>query len=143
MQRAINLAKQAQSCNEVPVGALIISKEGKVLAEAYNSPIALNDPTAHAELLAIRQAANVINNYRLTDTIMFVTLEPCLMCAGALIWARIKMLYFGAYDKKAGAFGSVIDINTLKGINHRILTKGGILQQECAEILKDFFKKRR
>ncbi len=143
MKEAIALAQKAQICDEVPVGAIIVSNKGKIVAKAHNSPIGLNDPTAHAEILAIRQAAMVLNNYRLTDTIMFVTLEPCIMCAGALVWARIKKLFFGAYDKKAGAFGSVIDVNKLPGLNHRILVQGGILKKECALLLKEFFKKRR
>ncbi len=143
MELAIGQAQKASKAQEVPVGAILIDTDGNIIARAHNCPISSQDPTAHAEIVAIREAAEKINNYRLSGTTMFVTLEPCLMCAGALVWARVEKLFFGASDPKSGAFGSVIDINRLPGINHRIKAVGGILEEKCAFILKEFFQKRR
>ena len=127
---------------EVPVGALILDKKGKVISIAHNLTRQKNSPTAHAEILAIEGASRVLNNFRLTGCTMFCSKEPCTMCAGAIIEARIKTIVFGCYDKKAGAFGSKIDINNI-GLNHRVDVKGGILKAQSEEILKSFFKMRR
>lgn len=143
MELAIEEAQRASKVGEVPVGAVLINSDGDILARAHNCPISSQDPTAHAEIVAIRRAAKHINNYRLSETTMFVTLEPCIMCAGALVWARIKRLFFGAPDPKSGAFGSIIDVNRLPGINHRIQVQGGILKERCASVLKEFFQERR
>ncbi len=143
MELAIKEAHKAYEAGEVPVGAILVSEHGEIISSGYNCPISSMDPTAHAEIVAIRSAAQKLNNYRLTDTIMFVTLEPCIMCAGALVWARISKLFFGAWDKKSGAFGSVVDINTLPGLNHRIEVAGGIFEKRCAALLQDFFRERR
>ncbi len=143
MELALKEAHVAEALGEVPVGAVLVSLDGQILSKGHNRPISTSDPTAHAEIIALRDAATLRGNYRLTDTVMFVTLEPCIMCAGAMVWARVKKVYFGAWDKKAGAFGSVININDVPGLNHRIESEGGILEGECAQILKEFFRKRR
>ncbi len=143
MKEALIEAKKAQDEGEVPVGAILVTDEAEIISRGHNSPIALNDPTAHAEILALRRAGDVLRNYRLLNTYLFVTLEPCIMCAGALIWARVRGLFFGAHDKRQGAFGSVIDVNEIKGLNHRIKVMGGILEDEAARILREFFLKKR
>ena len=143
MRQAIWQAVRAWKQGEVPIGALIVSQNGQILASAHNSPIALDDPTAHAEVLVLRKAAGELGNYRLNGTWMFVTLEPCVMCAGAMVWARVKGVVFGARDPKAGAFGSVMDINQIPGLNHRIEVAEGVLTEECAALLRKFFRKRR
>jgi tRNA(adenine34) deaminase len=143
MGRALELARQAGAEGEVPVGAVLVNEAGQVLAQAHNQSIGLCDPTAHAEVLALRQAAKQAGNYRLTGATMYVTLEPCPMCAGAIIWARLARVVYGAADPKAGALGSVLDLTAFAGINHHPLIQGGLLAQESAEILKDFFKGRR
>ena len=142
MHEALQLAEHAASHQEVPVGALLI-KDGKVLGKGWNQPITRNDPSAHAELVALRNAANSIKNYRLVGTELFVTLEPCIMCVGAMLHARINRLVFGAYDPKTGAAGSVFNLLNDNRQNHDIKVKGGVLQDECAEILQEFFRKRR
>jgi len=136
-------AQKAQGQGEVPVGAVLISKDWGVISRAHNCPIGAMDPTAHAEINALRKAAKKTGNYRLTGTTMIVTLEPCIMCAGALVWARVKGVVFGAPDPKSGAFGSVLDINGVPGLNHRIEVTGGIMEKECGDILREFFRKRR
>ena len=133
MQQALELAKHAESCDEVPVGAVIIFNN-EIISSGYNCPISTNDPTAHAEIIAMRNAAKKINNYRLVETTLYVTLEPCIMCIGAMIHARIKRLVFGALDPKTGA---------TKTINHRIECQGEIMAKECGEILSAFFKSKR
>ena len=143
MRQATWQAVRAWKQGEVPIGALIVSKRGQILAAAHNSPIALDDPTAHAEVLVLRKAAGKLGNYRLNGTWMFVTLEPCVMCAGAMVWARVEGVVFGARDPKAGAFGSVMDINQVPGLNHRIEVMEGVLAEECAALLREFFRKRR
>lgn len=127
---------------EVPVGALITDKNGKIISISHNLTRSKNSPTAHAEILAIEGAAKVLNNFRLTGCTLVCSKEPCTMCAGAIIEARIKTVVFGCYDKKAGAFGSLIDINNM-GLNHKVDVKGGILKEQSEEILKSFFKIRR
>lgn len=141
MQQALKCAKKAQEKSEVPIGAIIV-KDNKIIAKGYNKSITLKDTTAHAEIVAIRNACKNINNYRLNDCSIYVTIEPCSMCMGALILARIKNLYFGAKDIKAGACGSVLDISKFK-LNHKINVYSGLLEQECATIIKQFFKNKR
>jgi tRNA(adenine34) deaminase len=143
MARALELAAAAGAAGEVPVGAVLVGIDGRVLGEAANASIAENDPTAHAEILALRQAARRVCNYRLPGTTLFVTLEPCAMCAGALVHARIERLVYGAPDPKSGACGSVLDIVRDARLNHRIEVHGGVRQQEAAALLKEFFRARR
>jgi tRNA(adenine34) deaminase len=141
MRQALYEAEKALGDDEVPVGAVLV-KENKILHRAYNQTLLKNDPTAHAEVLAIRAACHTFNNYRLPDCDLYVTLEPCAMCLGALIQARIKRLIFGAYDPKAGAVESIMRFPFEK-TNHRLEIKGGILEAECGKILKDYFKAKR
>jgi tRNA(adenine34) deaminase len=141
MQQALKCAKTAQEKDEVPIGAVIV-KDNKIIAKGYNKSITLKDTTAHAEIIAIRKACKRLNNYRLNDCSIYVTIEPCSMCMGALILARIKNLYFGAKDIKAGACGSILDISKAK-TNHKIKIYGGLLEQDCAKIIKEFFKNKR
>ena len=148
MAQAIAEAQRGAAEGEVPVGAVVIGRgtdgaDGVILAAAHNRPIALNDPTAHAEILAIRQAAAAVGAYRLEGTALFVTLEPCVMCVGAMVQARIAELYFGARDEKAGALGSVYDIGRDGRLNHRIEVYGGLMEPECAALLREFFRSRR
>ena len=142
MQIALEQARQAACMGEVPVGAVLAHGE-TLLAAAANRPIASNDPTAHAEILAIRQGAEKIGNYRLVDTTLYVTLEPCIMCMGAILHARIQRLVFGALDPKTGAAQSRYTIGLDGLLNHRLEISGGVLGLECSQILKDFFKVRR
>ena len=142
MSLALAEAHVAEKQNEVPVGAIVVV-EDKVIASGFNRTIVDCDPTAHAEMVAIRKAAKEINNHRLNQATVFVTLEPCAMCMGALLQARIKRLVYGASDPKAGAAGSVIDLSNLPELNHRIDVEKGILKDECAEILRAFFRARR
>ena len=142
MRKALLLAERAKGQGEVPVGAIIVYEQ-QVVAEGWNQPTALQDPTAHAEILALRQAADVLNNYRLLNTTLYVTLEPCVMCAGAIIHARVKRVVFGAYDPKAGAAGSVFDVLGTRKLNHCVAWQGGLLAEECAQQLKSFFQQRR
>ncbi|MGN0916330.1 MAG: tRNA adenosine(34) deaminase TadA [Succinivibrio sp.] len=143
MKKAIDQAKKAWSIGEVPVGAVIADSEGRIISRGYNQTITKNDPTAHAEVVALRKAGKKLGNYRLLDLNIFVTLEPCVMCSMALIHARIKGLYFGAYDLKTGACGSVFNTITDERHNHRIEVEGGILKDECSNILSEFFRQRR
>jgi tRNA(adenine34) deaminase len=148
MAQAIAEAQSGAGEGEVPVGAVVIARgtdgaDGVILATAHNRPIALNDPTAHAEMLALRQAAAALGAYRLDGAALFVTLEPCVMCVGAMVHARIAELYFGARDEKAGALGSVYDIGRDGRLNHRIEVYGGMMESECAALLRDFFRSRR
>lgn len=142
MRHALRLAEQAGYEGEVPVGAVLV-KGGKIIGEGGNRPIQNNDPSAHAEMVALRAAARAIGNYRLCDTTLYVTLEPCTMCAGAIIHARVKRLVFGAYDPRTGAAGSVFDIFGRVEHNHAVEVSGGVLKQECAEMLTAFFRARR
>jgi len=142
MQRALELADAAALMGEVPVGAVIIHEE-QVIALGYNQPIVAKDPTAHAEIVALREAARLLDNYRLDDTTLYVTLEPCPMCASAIVQARVKRLVFGAWDAKAGGAGSVVDIFNLPQTNHRVDVFGGVLLDECAARLTKFFQSRR
>lgn len=142
MQRALELAHQAETEGEVPVGAIVV-KDDQILGEGWNAPIGEHDPSAHAEIRALRNAATRLGNYRLLDTTLYVTLEPCVMCAGAIIHARVKRVVYGAADPKTGAAGSVFDILNSERHNHRVNITGGVMEQECSEMLKDFFLARR
>ena len=142
MQAALALAANAADNGEVPVGALLV-RDGEIIGRGQNSMIARNDPTAHAEILALRDAARRIGNYRLVDCELFVTLEPCAMCAGAMMHARIARVMFGASDPKTGACGSVVDLFAEQRLNHHAEVTGGILADTCAQQLKDFFALRR
>lgn len=142
MQRALELAKQGQAQGEVPVGAVLIQQDIELAADC-NTPISHNDPTCHAEMNVIRKAATRIQNYRLLDTTLYVTLEPCSMCAGAIIQARIKRVVFGAFDLKAGAGGSVINILSMPQLNHHPEITGGVLKEACGSLLTEFFKEKR
>ena len=142
MALAIEQARAAAVEGEVPVGAVVVV-EGRVIAAAHNRPISLSDPTAHAEILALRQAAKELSSYRLTGATMYVTLEPCVMCVGAMVHARLARLRFGARDPKAGALGSVYDLGCDGRLNHRIEVSAGLMELECAAILREFFRTRR
>jgi len=142
MQYALQLADKAEQSGEIPVGAVLV-KDGVVLGEGWNQSIQLNDPSAHAEMLAIRQAAEKIGNYRLIDCTLYVTLEPCAMCAGLLVHSRVKRLVFGAKDAKTGAAGSVLDIVRHPVLNHQLDVLDGPLAQQCADKLSEFFRRRR
>lgn len=142
MRHALLLAHRAQEQGEVPVGALVV-QDGRILGEGWNQPIGLHDPSAHAEMLAMRAAAQALGNYRLTGCTLYVTLEPCVMCAGAIIHARIGRLVFGASDPKAGAVSSLYDVIAQPRLNHRLDFTGGVLEDECGKLLRDFFRARR
>lgn len=142
MQISIEMAHAAKAKGEVPIGAVIV-KDNIILAKAGNASIQDNDPSAHAEIKAIRVAAEKIKNYRILDTTLYVTLEPCCMCAGAIIQARIARVVFGAFDPKAGACGSVFNIFQSTQINHRPLLQSGVLADQCGALLTDFFKTKR
>ena len=142
MKQALRQAEEAKDMDEVPVGAVIVY-ENRIIAKAYNQVKMLKDPTAHAEMIAITQAANLLQNERLMDCDMYVTIEPCSMCAGALILARIRRLVFGVFDLKSGACGSVLNIANHPKLNHKIEVKQGILEKECVLLLQDFFKDKR
>ena len=142
MQEALKLAKMAAEKDEVPIGAVITHKN-KIIARAYNQVEMLKDPTAHAEMLAITQATNYLSCKWLQECTLYVTIEPCSMCAGALVLARMKKICFGASDPKAGACGSVVNIARHKKLNHHIEIKKGILKEECGNLLSEFFRKKR
>jgi tRNA(adenine34) deaminase len=142
MKLALGLAKKAELKNEVPVGALIV-RNGEIIGQGMNTSISDHDPTSHAEINAIRKAAKAIKNYRLKDCAIYVTLEPCAMCVGAIQHARIEKIIYGAPDPKTGACGSMIDLISVKEINHHAEAIGGILEKECGQILKEFFLSKR
>ena len=142
MKIALEQARLAQAKNEVPVGAILV-KDDQLIAIAHNQPISNNDPTAHAEIQLLRRAGEVLNNYRFLNTTLYVTLEPCTMCLGAMIHARISRVVFGAYDEKTGVCGSCQDLSTSEYFNHQIGIQGGILKNECSNIISQFFKNRR
>lgn len=142
MRLALDQAHNAWLVGEVPVGAVIM-RQGQVLATGYNRPITTHDPTAHAELVALRHAAQLVENYRLPDCELFVTLEPCAMCAMALLHARFKRVVFGAFDPKTGAAGSVINVFDIAQLNHHTLLQGGVMAEACGQVLRDFFAERR
>ncbi len=142
MQQALEQAGLAALAGEVPVGAVIV-RNGEVIARAFNQPITKHDPSAHAEMLVLRQAALSEENYRLPSTTLYVTLEPCTMCAGAMLHARVDRIVYGAADPKTGAAGSVLDVFSSKQINHQTVVEGGVMAQECGQLLRNFFKERR
>ncbi|MFZ0468303.1 MAG: tRNA adenosine(34) deaminase TadA [Thiogranum sp.] len=142
MQHALQLAARGEAEDEVPVGCVIV-QDGRILGEGWNRPISSNDPTAHAEVVALRDAAQRLGNYRLTGATLYVTLEPCLMCAGAMIHARIGRLVFGAPDPRRGAVNSTTHAFETQGLNHRVDIRGGVLEDECAGRLRAFFRTRR
>jgi len=142
MRRALALAAEGEVLGEVPVGALLV-REDAVIAQGFNRPIAARDPTAHAEIEVLRAGARALDSYRLTDTTLYVTLEPCAMCAAAMLHARIRRLVFGAWDPRVGAAGSALNLVQLPGSNHRLDVFGGVLNQECAALLARFFAARR
>ena len=142
MRQAIDQAHNAWAVGEVPVGALVV-REGKVLATGFNQPIGGHDPTAHAEIRAIRAASELIGNYRLVDCDLYVTLEPCAMCCGAIMHARIRRLIYGARDPKTGACGSVVDLMSEARLNHHTEVRGGVLADACGSVLTEFFASRR
>ncbi len=143
MRRAIEFAAAAANLNEVPIGACLIDKRGELLAIAGNRTIAMSDPTAHAEILVLREAAALIGNYRLTETVLYTTIEPCAMCAGALVNARIKRLVFGAHDERFGAVESVFQICNTSSLNHKIEITSGVLATDCRRLMQEFFKGKR
>ena len=143
MLHAYRLAQAAGASGEVPVGAVIVSEDNSLLGEGFNQVITLNDLTAHAEMLALRSAALKISNYRLNNAVVYVTLEPCCMCAGALVHARIRRLVYATRDIKTGACGSCYQLLSGESLNHKIIVDEGVLQKECANLLTDFFKNRR
>ncbi len=142
MALALAEARRGASEGEVPIGAVLVAG-GVVRGAAHNRPLGLNDPTAHAEILAIREAAAALGTYRLADAAIYVTLEPCTMCVGAMVNARIARLYFGARDEKAGAVGSVYDIGRDGRLNHRLEVYPGLMESQCAEVMREFFRARR
>ena len=142
MQLALEQARQAGARGEVPVGAVLV-KADRVIAMGGNCPISTQDPSAHAEIITLRAAGQALVNYRLDDTVLYVTLEPCLMCASAIVHARVRRVVFGAFDPRAGAAGGIIDAFALKGLNHRVDVFGGVLEGECGALLSEFFAGRR
>lgn len=142
MRHALTLAQRAWEQGEVPVGAVLVQGE-QVIGEGWNRPIGQCDPTAHAEIMALRQGGKILDNYRLLDTTLYVTLEPCIMCAGAMVHSRITRLVYGAKDEKTGAAGSLLDVIGHPGLNHHIHIACGVLAEECAAMLSDFFRMRR
>lgn len=142
MRRALALARRAAEEGEVPVGAVLV-RDGQVIGEGWNRPITAHDPTAHAEIAALRDAGRRVGNYRLVDSTLYVTLEPCVMCAGAMVHARVGRLVFGARDPKTGAVASVLNTLDAPYLNHKVAWSGGLLAEECGTLLKEFFQARR
>ncbi|WP_372760159.1 tRNA adenosine(34) deaminase TadA [Pseudoalteromonas sp.] len=142
MEQALLYAKQAEQLNEIPVGAVLV-KDNQLIAAGYNRSITDNDPSAHAEMIAVREAGKVLNNYRLIDCTLYVTLEPCSMCAGLLVHSRIARLVYGAADAKTGSAGSIMNLLQEPRLNHQVEVSGGVLAEPCASIISQFFKRRR
>jgi tRNA(adenine34) deaminase len=142
MREALALAAEAGAAGEVPVGAVVV-KEGRVVGRGYNRPITSNDPSAHAEIVALREAAAALGNYRLPGCELYVTLEPCAMCVGAMVHARLARVVYGARDPKTGACGSIVDLPAIARWNHHGVFTGGLLESECARLLREFFSARR
>jgi len=142
MREAISLALSAECLGEVPVGAVVV-RDGEIIGRGFNAPIGESDPTAHAEIAALRDAARKLNNYRLPGCELYVTLEPCAMCAGAIIHARISRVVYGARDYKTGVHGSVVDLFAVERLNHHATVEGGVLAEECGQLLSTFFANRR
>lgn len=142
MLLALEQARMAQEEGEVPVGAVLVH-DASIIAAGHNRPIGARDPTAHAEIEALRSGARSAESYRLNEAVLYVTLEPCVMCAAALVHARVRRVVFGAFDAQAGAAGSLIDVFRLPGLNHHVDVFGGVLEQQCGELLREFFRQRR
>jgi len=142
MQLALEQARLAEVSGEVPVGAVVV-KDDQLIATGYNQPIESHDPSAHAEIIALRAAGEILDNYRLPECRLYVTIEPCVMCAGALVYARIKHLIYGANDLKAGACGSVISIINHEKLNHTMEVTSGVMKMNCQKVIQDFFRKKR
>jgi tRNA(adenine34) deaminase len=142
MQQALSQAQNAWMLGEVPVGALVV-RDGEIIAAGFNQPIGNHDPTAHAEIMALRAAAAILGNYRLPGCELFVTLEPCVMCAGAMMHARLARVIYGASDPKTGACGSIVNLFEESRLNHHTEVIGGVLTEQCSQLLKDFFAERR
>jgi tRNA(adenine34) deaminase len=142
MRSALEQALLARTRGEIPVGAVLV-RDDRIIASGANCPIATHDPTAHAEVEVLRAGGRALGTYRLTDTTLYVTLEPCVMCASAIVHARVCRVVFGAWDPRAGGAGSLVDVFTLPGLNHRVDVFGGVLSEECGELLKGFFEQRR
>jgi tRNA(adenine34) deaminase len=142
MSLAMELARDAWQAGEVPVGAIVVL-EGEIVGRGFNQPISRHDPSAHAEIMALRDAGQRIGNYRLPECTLYVTLEPCVMCAGAMMHARIKRIVFGASDPKTGAAGGVVNLFRETRLNHHAQIEGGVLAEECGELISSFFKERR
>jgi len=142
MQHAFQLAKKSETLDEVPVGAIVVCKN-KIIGEGWNQPISSHNPTAHAEIIALKDAGEKIGNYRLPESTMYVTLEPCVMCAGAIVHARVTKLVYAVKDDKTGACGSVFNITQADQLNHRVRIEKGILEKECRTLIQGFFKEKR
>jgi tRNA(adenine34) deaminase len=142
MRQALDLARLAEQASEVPVGAVLV-KDGTFIAEGWNCPISTHDPTAHAEINALRAGGQALNNYRLVDATLYVTLEPCAMCMAAIVHARVNRLVFGAFDPKRGAVCNALQLAEAEFLNHKVEWTGGILEEECSLLLKDFFRLKR
>lgn len=142
MRYAVRLAQRAREQGEVPVGAVLVKNDSSI-AEGWNQPIQIHDPTAHAEIVSIRKAGETLKNYRLNDATLYVTLEPCVMCMGAISNARIKRLVFGAYDPKRGAVCNALSLTDASFLNHKVDWVGGVLEDECSDLLVNFFKEKR
>ena len=142
MLAALEQAREAQAAGEVPVGAVVV-KDGEIIGAGFNAPVSGHDPTAHAEILALRAAAKALDNYRLPGCVLYVTLEPCVMCVGAILHARIERLVYGAADLKTGACGSVIDLFSEPKLNHHATVTPGVMAEECAALLREFFAEKR
>jgi Cytosine/adenosine deaminases len=143
MRRALALAEQAWRDGEVPVGAVVCDASGRVIGEGANRPIGSSDPTAHAEIQALRQACRAVGNYRLPGATLYVTLEPCAMCMGAMLHARLARVVYGASDPKTGACGGVLDLPSISVLNHQTRVEGGVLADECGDLLRAFFRQKR
>lgn len=143
MRKAIEAAERARDLSEVPIGACLINNQGELIAVAGNRTISTCDPTAHAEILVLREAARRIGNYRLTETVVYTTIEPCAMCAGALVNARVKRLVYGATDERFGAVETIFNICDNGSLNHRLEIESGVLADECKKLMQDFFRARR
>lgn len=143
MDIALKEARRAENAGEVPVGAVIVDEAGNVIARGFNQPISIHDPTAHAEIVAIRAAARLVGNYRLTGLTLYCTMEPCVMCAGAIVHARIQRLVYGAADARAGAAGSICDVVRDSRLNHQVEVVAGVRERECREIVQGFFERKR
>lgn len=142
MQAALEQAREGLAAGEVPIGAVLVI-DGSIRARAFNQPIRASDPTAHAEILVLREAAQKIGNYRLTDAVLYVTLEPCLMCVGAMVHARVGQLVYGAVEPKTGAVVSTLRALDAPGLNHRVAVTGGVMEESCRELIQQFFREKR